>query len=131
MAHPFTKRVETSPMITAVWGTTLSSTVAALIVERPHLGHRLALAQRRVVHGLCAYILHALEQRLEPSAIAADVDLRDIRDLLATAIPNIHPRLYGLFDRLGDQAMPHAFYQRLNECLCGPASDLLLSSAEG
>jgi len=46
MAHPFTKHDETAPMIASVWGTALSTTVAALIVERPHLGHRLALAQR-------------------------------------------------------------------------------------
>ncbi len=117
-------------MIACVWGPALSSTVAALIVERPRLGHRLALAQRRVVHGLSAYIHHALEQNLDPSAIAAEVDLRDIRDLLADAVPNVHPRLYGLFDRLGHQAMPYAFYCRMNNVLWGPASDLLLSSTE-
>lgn len=115
-------------MIASVWGTALSTTVAALIVERPRLGHRLALAPRRVVHGLSAYILHALEQNLDASAIAADVDVRDIRDLLADAIPNVHPRLFGLFNRVGDKSMPLAFYRRANDLLRGPASDLVLAS---
>lgn len=128
MAHPFAKRVETSPMITAVWGPTLSSTVAALIFERPHFGHRLALAQRRVVHGLSAYIHHALEQGLDPHAIAVAVDGRDIRDLLGEAIPHLHPRLYGMFDRLGDRTMPLALYRQMNDILWGPASNLLLAN---
>lgn len=115
-------------MITAVWGTTLSSTVAALIVARPHLGHRLALAQRRVVHGLSAYIHHATEQGLDPHAIAAAVDGRDIWDLLGEAIPHFHPRLYGMFDRLGDKTMPLALYRQMNDILSGPASNLLLAN---
>ena len=127
MAHLFSQRDETAPMIAGVGGKTLSSTVAALIVERPHLGHRLALAQRRVVHGLSAYIHHALEQSLDAPAIAAEVDVCDIRDLLARAISNRHPRLYGMLDRLGDQAMDLAFYRRMNDLLWGAASDLLLA----
>ncbi len=114
-------------MIASVWGPTLSTTVAALIVERPHLGYRLALAQRKVVHGLAAYILHALEQNLGAPAIAAEVDARDIRDLLACAVPNIHPRLWGMLDRLGDKSLSLAFYRQVNEILRGPASDLLLA----
>jgi hypothetical protein len=113
-------------MIASVWGPTLSTTVAALILERPHLGHRLALAQRKVVHGLAAYLLHALEQNLDAPAIADAVDVQDIRDLLASAIPETHSSLYGLFDRVGDKAMPLAFYRRVNDVLRGPASDLLL-----
>ncbi len=116
-------------MITAVWGPH-SSAVAALILARPNLGYRFALAPRKVVHGLAAYISSAIEQGLDQQTIAAHVDVQDIRDLVARAIPNVHARLYGSFERLGDQAMPHAFYRRLNECLCGPASDLLLSSTE-
>ena len=127
MAHPFIKRDETAPMIACVWGSALSSTVAALIVERPPLGHRLALAQRRVVHGLSAYIHHALEQNLNASAIAAEIDVCDIRDLLTRAVPNVHPRLYGMLDRVGDKSMPLAFYRRANDLLQGPASDLLLA----
>lgn len=128
MAHPFTGRVETAPMINAVWRGTLAPTVAALIVARPGLGHRLALAPRRVLHALAAFIPHAVEQGWDTSDIAVEVDARDIRDLLAYAIPNAHPRLLGLFDRLGDQSMGLAFYRRLNEALRGSASNLLLNS---
>lgn len=115
-------------MIRATWGDMLAPTVAALIVERPHLGHRLALAPRRVLHALSAFIAHALEQGTSTSGIAADVDTLDIRDLLGRAIPAPHRRLYGLLDRVGEQARPLAFYRRTNSILCGPASSLLLSS---
>lgn len=128
MAHPFTKHDETAPMIACVWGTALSPTVAALIVERQHLGHRFSLAPRRVLHALSAFISHALEQDMSASEIAADVDRRDIRDLLACAIPIVHPRLFKLLDRCGEHAKPLAFYKRINEFLHGPASSLLLES---
>lgn len=128
MAHPFGNRTEAAPMIAAVWGEQLSPVVAALIVERPQLGHRLALAPRRVLHVLAAYIAHALEQGVSTPCIAADVDVQDIRDLLGRAIPAAHPRLYGMLDRIGEQAQPLAFYQRVNQVLSGPASALLLGS---
>ena len=128
MANPSTGQVETAPMINAVWRGTLAPTVAALIVARPGLGHRLALALRRVLHALAAFIPHAVEQGWDTSGIAAEVDARDIRDLLACAIPNAHPRLLGLFNRLGNQSMGLAFYRRLNAALWGPASTLLLNS---
>ena len=128
MAHPFGKCTETAPMIRATWGETLSSTVAALIVERQQLGHRLALAPCRVMHTLAAFIAHSLEQGVSMSSIAEAVDTQDIRDLLGRAIPATHPRLYGLLDRVGEQARPLAFYLRMNQILSGPASALLLSS---
>ncbi len=76
---------------------------------------------------MSAYIHHALAQDLDPSAIAASVDGQDIRDLLASAVSNVHPRLFGMLDRLGDKSLPLAFYRRVNEILRGPASDLLLA----
>ena len=115
-------------MIRATWGDALAPTVAVLIVERPHLAHRLALAPRRVLHALSAFIMHALEQGAGTSSIAADVDTLDIRNLLGRAIPTVHRRLYGLLDRAGEQARPLAFYRRTNSILCGPAASLLLSS---
>ena len=115
-------------MINAVWRGTLAPTVAALIVARPGFGHRLALAPRRVLHALAVFIPHAVEQGCDTSDIAAEVDAREIRDLLACAIPNAHPRLLGLFDRLGAQSMGLTFYRRLNEALWGSASSLLLNS---
>ena len=128
MAHPFSKRIETAPMIRATWGETLSPTVAALIVKCPQLGHRLALAPRRVLHALAAYIAHALEREVSTSSIAGDVDTKDVHDLLGRAIPTVHPRLYRMLDRVGERAKPLAFYIRLNQILSGPASALLLSS---
>lgn len=128
MAHPFGTRTETAPMIWATWGDTLAPTVAALIVERPQLGQRIALAPRRVLHALAAYISHALEQNVSTSSIAANVDTLDIRVLLGRAIPAPHRRLYGLLDRAGEQVRPLTFYRRTNSILCGPASSLLVSS---
>ena len=115
-------------MIVAVWGEQLSATVAALIVERPQLGHRLALAPRRMLHGLAAYIAHALEQDMSTSNIADHVDTQDIRVLLDRAIPAAHPRLFGMLDRVGERVQPFAFYQRLNQALSGPASALVFES---
>ena len=74
MAHPFCKHTETAPMIAQAWGEQLAPAVAALILERPQLGQRLALAPRRVIHGLAAYIAHALEGGASAPDIAADVD---------------------------------------------------------
>lgn len=128
MAHPLGNRTETAPMIAAVWGEQLSPVVAALIVARPQLGHRLALAPCRVLHVLAAYIAHALEQDVSTSCIAADVDTQDIRDLLGRAIPAPHPRFFGLLDRIGEHAQPLAFYRKLNQALSGPASALVLDS---
>lgn len=128
MAHPFDKRTETAPMLQATWGDQLAPIVAALVVERQHLGHRLVLANRRVIHTLAAFILHALDEGTSTSKIAADVDKIDIRDLLACAIPIVHPRMFKLLDRCGEQAKPLAFYKRINEVLDGPASSLLLES---
>ena len=128
MAHPFAKRTETAPMICATWGEVLAPAVAALIVERPPLGRRLALAPRRVLHAVAAFVTHALEQGASTTDIARDMDTRDVRELLRRAIPTAHPRLYGLLDRLGDQVRPLHVYQRTNRILCGPAGDLLLNS---
>jgi len=66
MAHPFGKSVETAPMIRATWGEALSPVIAAIIVARPHLGHRFALAPRRVMHALAASVSTALERNLDP-----------------------------------------------------------------
>lgn len=128
MAHPFTSRNETAPMIRATWGEALAPTVAALIVERPPLGRRLALAPRRVLHALAAFVLRASEQGATTADIARDMDTHDVRELLRRAIPAAHPRLYGLLDRMGNQARPLHTYERTNRILCGPASDLLLGS---
>ncbi len=62
-------------MIASVWGEALSSTVAALIVERPHLGHRLALAQRRTVVWRLDRRARSLKQLLET---VEDLDARKI-----------------------------------------------------
>lgn len=115
-------------MIRATWGEALAPAVAALIVERPPLGRRLALAPRRVLHAIAAFVTHALEQGASTADIARDTDTRDVRELLRRAIPTAHPRLYGLLDRMGDQARPLHVYQRANRILCGPASELLLNS---
>ena len=72
MAHLSAGRVETAPMINAVWRETLAPTVAALIVARPGLGHRFALAPRRVLHALAAFISYAVEQGWDTSDIAAE-----------------------------------------------------------
>lgn len=128
MAHPFGKRTETAPMILATWGDTLAPTMAALVVERPPLGRRLARAPRRVLHAVAAYVTHALEQGASTADIARDTDTSDVRELLRRAIPTLHPRLYGLLDRMGDQARPLHVYQRTNRILCGPACDLLIDS---
>lgn len=126
MAHPFGKRTETAPMITTAWGEQLAPAVAALIVERPALGHRLALAPRRVLHALAAYVAHALEVDVSAPDIAAELETQDIRVLLGCAIPETHPRLFGTLDRVGERAMPLAFYRRLNRVLSGPASAAVL-----
>src|SRR4051812_6146594 len=115
-------KVEVAPMISNVWGD-LAPIVAAIIVERPHLGSRLALSNRRTIHSLAAFISHSIADGRCIFDIAREVDERDIRELLLDAIPDAHPRLHGILDRLGDRAMPFGFYFRLNQLLHSAASD--------
>ena len=115
-------------MIAAVWGDDLATTVVAVILKRPQLARRLALAPRRVLHVMSAFICHCLQEDRSTASIAADLDVRDIRHLLRHALPNAHPRLYRQLDKVTSQSMPLAFYQRLNKLLYGPASNILLDS---
>lgn len=117
-------------MIALVWGTSLGPVVAALIVDQPRLASRLALAPRRVMHALAAYICHALAMQQDTAQIAREIERQDVRALLSQAIPNPHPRLYRMLDRLGPTALDMAVHTRLNEVLHGPAADLLLDGGD-
>jgi hypothetical protein len=117
-------------MIALVWGKSLASVVSALIVDRPSLAPRLVLAPRRVVHALAAYVHHAVETQYDIQQIAREIEQQDVRALLACAIPNPHPRLCRMLDRLGPAALDMSVYQRLNAVLHGPAADLLLDADE-
>ena len=66
----------------------------------------------------------------DPGDIAADVEARDVRDLLATALRNPHPRLFRMLDRLGPRALKMGVYRRLNDTLHGPAAAALLDDVE-
>jgi len=121
-------RRELAPMLTRVWGS-FSPTIAKLIVERPVLGHRLALAPKRVIHAVAVYVGWAEETCLSIAEIAATVDQHDIRTLLPDAIPDLHPRFYGVLGRISGQVLRRPLYLRLNAALHGPASALLLSTS--
>ena len=129
MAHPFMHH-ETAPMISLVWGQNLASVVAALIVDHPGLAARIALAPRRVVHALAAYIQHALGEQHDIKQIASEIERRDVRALLSDAVMNPHPRFYRMLDRLGPTVVDMATYRRLNDVLHGAAADLLLDADE-
>ena len=117
-------------MLSLVWGESLGSVVATLIVDQPRLASRLALAPRRVVHALAAYIRHAIAAQQDITQIARAIEQQDVRALLSCAIPNMHPRLYRMLDRLGPTALDLAVYVRLNDVLHGPAADLLQDTDE-
>lgn len=122
-----TAQREFAPMLARVWGP-LASTIAKLIVERPSLGSRLALAPRRVIHAVAVYVGWAEEIRLPIAEINANVDQHDIRTLLPDAVPNLHPRFFGILGRISGQVLRRPLYLRLNAALNGPASALLLST---
>ena len=84
------------------------------------------MAPRRVLHALAAHIAHALEMDVSAPDIAAELGTKDVRVLLGRAIPDAHPRLFGMLDRVGERAVPLAFYRRLNRLLSGPASAAVL-----
>lgn len=114
---------EASPMIACVWGDVLGPVVARLIVERPSadLGRRLALAPRRVIHALAMFLWHA--QETSRPNLAEEVETRDVRELLAEAMPGAHPRLYGRLAKLDPVVKPMKFYRHLNRALA--AADVL------
>lgn len=123
-----TPRREFAPMLTRVWGH-LAPVIAKLIVERPVLASRLALAPKRVIHAVAVYVGWADEKGLSIPEIAADIDQYDIRTLLPNAVPGLHPRFYTLLGRVSGQVLRRDIYLRLNTALNGPASALLLSTS--
>jgi hypothetical protein len=126
MAHPFRPLKEVAPML-AMWGK-IAPVVASLIVARPALAARLMLAPSRIVHALAAYVQHAHAASHTVGEIADALGRQHVRDLLASAIPNIHPRLLGILGRMGPAVADLTFYRRLNDALHGTAADLILGA---
>jgi hypothetical protein len=51
-----------------------------------------------------------------------------MRELLAHAVPSLHPRLFSMFDRLGPTARNLDVYRRLNDALHGPAAEAIFEA---
>lgn len=122
-----TARREFAPMMVRVWGS-LSPVIAKLIVERPNLAHRLALAPSRVIHAIAVYTQWAVERGNPISGIANILDQSDIRVLLPNAVPDLHPAFYRLLGRISGRVLERPIYLRLNAILNGPASNLLMAA---
>lgn len=123
--NPKPAGVEQATMLTATWGD-LAGFVARFIRVRPVIAARLALAPTRAIHATAAYLHHAVASGYTEEAVGHAVERFKPRDLLCKALPAMHPRLFRLLDRAGPQARPHAFYQRLDARLHGPAGAVLL-----
>jgi hypothetical protein len=98
-----------------------------MIIARPDLGRRLALASRRFFHAIAAFVSHSINEGREAADIAHEVDTSDVRELLALAVPQPHERLYTLLDRLAP-ATTLEFYRLLNSVLHGPAAAPVLEA---
>jgi hypothetical protein len=122
-----TAQRELAPMLTRVWGS-ISPTIAKMIVERPSLASRLALAPRRVIHAVAVYVGWAEEKRLTIPEIATNVDQNDIRTLLPKAVPDLHSGFFRILGRISGRVLERTQYLRLNAALNGPAAPLLLAT---
>jgi hypothetical protein len=120
-------RTETAPTLLMVWGPQ-APVIASLITCRPALGARLMLAPKKVIHALSAYVQASMVDGRDTASTADDLLTRDIRQLLARAVPNPHPRLFQLLDRLDTPAKSLDAYQRMNSLLHGPGGKILLDS---
>lgn len=122
-----TTRHELAPMLARVWGH-LAPNIAKLIVEKPNLAHRLTLAPSRVIHAVAIYVEWAVDHSASITGIANHLDRDEIRNLLRDAVPDLHPRFYGLLGRISGRVLERNLYLRLNTALNGPASALLLAA---
>jgi hypothetical protein len=86
------------------------------------------LAPTRVIHVLSAYVQHSTAEGRDSASVADDLLSTDIRQLLGKAIPDPHPRLFQLLDRLATPAQALEVYERINRLLHGPAGKILLDS---
>lgn len=123
-----TTRGEMAPMLARVWGH-IAPTIAQLIVAKPDLAHRLTLAPSRVIHAVAVYVGWAVDDGWSTSHIADAIDREDARGLLARAIPDAHPRLFRLLDKVSGRVRDREFYVSLNTLLNGPAASFLLECA--
>ena len=121
---------ETAPMLLEVWGETLAPVIAKMIVTQPSLGSRLALAKRRVIHSVAAFVYSSLENGDDAAEFAEMVEYSDVRDLLALAVGTPHPRLFGMLDRLGSSVVTLETYRQLNNVLHSPAAAVVLDASE-
>lgn len=118
---------EVAPMLTEALGDNLARPLAEALRGRPALALRLALAPPRVVHCVAAYLHHARALGLPAREVAAALEARPARALLAEAVPSHHPRLWGVLARLPERrAFSDDFYWRLDDALSGPAAEVLL-----
>lgn len=103
--------------------------VAAALRGRPALTARLALAPRRAIHAVAAFVQSSAADRDEHGTDQAFAErlLNDHpRDLLAAALGVApHPRLYRLLDRAALPAWPVADYAALDRLLRMGADDAL------
>jgi hypothetical protein len=121
-----TDRIETAPML-GVWGC-LGPTVARLIRHKPDLAGRLSLASPNATHCVAALLHYRLSGPVDFDLLAHELATRDARNMLAEAVPDTHPKLYGLLGRLGPVTKSLSFYQELNAELGQPAADILMDA---
>jgi hypothetical protein len=124
--HLRVDRIETAPML-GIWRT-LSPTVTKIIRCQPSLACRLSLAPQAAIHSIAAFLNFHVSDTMDVDLLAHEISTRDARELLAEAVPNVHPRLYGLLPRLGSATRSLSFYRDLNSELGQAAAATLLEA---
>lgn len=116
---------EAAPML-RVWKR-LAPTMARLIRSKPDLAGRICMAPENAIHSIAAFLQHRAGTE-DDDLLAHDIATREARDLLAEAVSDAHPRLYGLLRRIGPTTKSLNFYLDLNHELGQPAADILLEA---
>lgn len=112
-------------MIASVWPSDLAALVACLVATDRRLAQRFTLAPARTLHGMAIWLRHAHATGLTIEEMAVRAVSTDVRGLIAQAMPDHHPRLPKMLDRLGTHVVRQDLYRRLDEVLRGPAADAL------
>ena len=114
-----------APMLSAFG--MLDRRVAKLVIARPELAKRLALAPRSAIHSIGIFLHLCPEASGEAAEVAALIDTTHPRDLLRMALPDAPAQLYRALDRVGDRVRGRAFYRRLGAIASGQFGSAFLA----
>ncbi|MBC9176159.1 hypothetical protein [Pseudoroseomonas ludipueritiae] len=94
-----------------------AAAMAQVIRAAPDLGRRLALAPRRAVHALAAFLASEAARRLNGAELIAELRTHHPRDLLHAALPGCDRRLYKTLNRAALPAWSLAEYAMVDALL--------------